>query len=168
LRAAAILLYCHRMGPTRILLAGLLLVACSQPTPSSTNTPALRATSGPTNVPQPIKVPPDRDGDRVYDYADQCPDQAGSLRDGCPYTDTDRDGISDKYDKCPTAPEPRHGHADKDGCPIAPPPAAAPPPATAPPAATPATPATPPATTPATPPPAAPPPAGSPPAAAPG
>lgn len=141
LRVVAILLYRHRMHPTRIVLAAVLLVACSQPTPSSTQTPSLRATSGPRHVPQPIKVPPDRDGDRVYDYADQCPDQAGSLRDGCPYTDTDRDGISDKYDKCPTAPEPRHGHADKDGCPITPQPVAAPPPAAppveAPPAAAP-------------------------------
>lgn len=137
------------MGAPRNLLALLLFVACSQPTPTSTNAPALRATSGPTTVPQPIKVPPDRDGDRVYDYADQCPDQAGSLRDGCPYTDTDRDGISDKYDKCPTAPEPRHGHADKDGCPLSPQPAALPPAA-------------------ATPPPAEPPPAAAPPAATPG
>lgn len=116
------------MCPTRPLLAGLLLLACAPQPSTSTDAPSLRATSGPTTVPQPIKVPPDRDGDRVYDYADQCPDQPGSLRDGCPYTDTDRDGISDKYDKCPTAPEPRHGHADKDGCPISPPPTPLPPP----------------------------------------
>jgi hypothetical protein len=133
------LLYCHRMVAPRFLLAGLLLAACA-PTATSTQAPSLRATTGPTHVPQPIKVPPDRDGDRVYDYADQCPDQAGSLRDGCPYTDTDRDGISDKYDKCPTAPEPRQGHADKDGCPLTPIPAAppaAPPTEAPPPAATP-------------------------------
>jgi hypothetical protein len=113
------------MGRTRILLPALLLLACAQPSQPTSTAPALRATSGPVVVPQPIKAAPDRDGDRVYDYKDECPDQAGSLRDGCPYTDTDRDGISDKYDKCPTAPEPRHGHADKDGCPIAPPPAPA-------------------------------------------
>ena len=47
-----------------------------------------------------------------------CPDQAGSLRDGCPVVDTDGDGISDRYDKCPTVAEPRDGRADGDGCPI--------------------------------------------------
>lgn len=133
------------MGRVRLLLPALLLLACASSSQSST-TPSvqLRATSSPTVVPKPISAPPDKDSDRVPDYRDLCPDQPGSLRDGCPYTDTDRDGISDKNDKCPTAPEPRQGHADKDGCPLTPLPVATPPAAT-PPAATPPPTATPPA-----------------------
>jgi hypothetical protein len=113
-----------------LLLLPLLLLACAQSSASTTPPVNLRATNGPVVVPRPISAPPDTDGDRVNDYNDLCPQQPGSLRDGCPVIDTDRDGISDKYDKCPTAPEPRDGRADGDGCPIAAPPAAAPPPAT--------------------------------------
>lgn len=139
------------MVRARLLLPALLLLACASTTSSTSNAPSLRATSGPVMVPTPITAEPDRDNDRVRDGIDLCPDQAGSLRDGCPVVDTDRDGISDVYDKCPTAPEPRHGHADKFGCPlnpqpVAPPPAATPPAAT-PPAATPPV-AAPPAATP--------------------
>jgi hypothetical protein len=46
------------------------------------------------------------------------PQQPGSLRDGCPVVDTDGDGISDRTTSAPTAPEPRDGRADGDGCPI--------------------------------------------------
>lgn len=149
------------MARAHLLLPALLLLACASTTSSTTNAPSLRATSGPVVVPSPITAEPDRDGDRVRDGIDLCPDQAGSLRDGCPVVDTDRDGISDVYDKCPLAPEPRHGHADKFGCPLNPlpvatPPAATPPaapgalPVATPPAAPPA--ATPPAAAPATPP----------------
>lgn len=133
------------MRPTRILLTAVLLGACSQPAPASTQAPSFRATSGPNHVPQPIKTPPDRDGDRVYDYADQCPDQPGSLRDGCPYVDSDRDGISDKYDKCPNSPEPRPGQTGKDGCSLTPLP---PPPPPIPPLVVPGADAPPPAATP--------------------
>jgi len=129
-------------------------IACSSATTSTTNVPSLRATSGPVVVPQPITAEPDRDGDRVRDGIDLCPDQAGSLRDGCPVVDTDRDGISDVYDKCPLAPEPRHGHADKFGCPLNPQPVVTPP-------------AAPPAAPPVAAPPVATPPAAAPPAAAP-
>ena len=141
------------MVRARLLLPALLLLACASTTSSTSNAPSLRATSGPVMVPTPITAEPDRDNDRVRDGIDLCPDQAGSLRDGCPVVDTDRDGISDVYDKCPTAPEPRHGHADKFGCPLNPQPVATPPAAT-PPAATPPV-AAPPAATPpaATPPP---------------
>lgn len=46
----------------------------------------------------------DADGDRVYDFNDDCPDTpAGALVDGngCP-TDADADGVSDGLDRCPT------------------------------------------------------------------
>lgn len=150
------------MARAHLLLPALLLLACASTTSSTTNAPSLRATSGPVVVPAPITAEPDRDGDRVRDGIDLCPDQAGSLRDGCPVVDTDRDGISDVYDKCPLAPEPRHGHADKFGCPLNPQPVATPP--AAPPPATPGT--LPVATPPAATPPAAPPPVAAPPAAA--
>lgn len=129
------------MARAPLLLPLLLLLACAQSSSSSTTPPVnLRATNGPVVVPKPISAPPDTDGDRVNDYNDLCPQQPGSLRDGCPVVDTDRDGISDKYDKCPTAPEPRDGRADGDGCPIAAPPGTAPPVAAPPAAAPPATP----------------------------
>jgi hypothetical protein len=59
----------------------------------------------------------DADGDRVYDFNDNCPDTpAGALVDGsgCP-TDTDADGVSDGLDRCPTT---EAGVAvDGSGCP---------------------------------------------------
>lgn len=101
-------------------LSVLLALACTpaaSPQQQQSQVP-MRATSGPVARPQTIKSPIDRDGDRVQDANDQCPDQPGSLRDGCPVVDRDNDGISDKYDKCPDVPEPRDGRADGDGCPI--------------------------------------------------
>lgn len=47
----------------------------------------------------------DADGDRVYDFNDNCPDTpAGALvdGDGCP-TDSDSDGVSDGLDRCPAS-----------------------------------------------------------------
>lgn len=67
----------------------------------------------------------DRDGDRVVDALDLCPDARegdGALfrGDGCPDTDGDHDGIVDDYDVCPTAPETVNGFLDLDGCPDSP------------------------------------------------
>lgn len=110
------------MGRASLLVPALLLLGCdtSQPPPQPPPAaPPLRATSGPVTRPQPISKPTDRDGDRVQDANDLCPDQPGSLRDGCPVVDRDGDGISDKYDRCPDVAEPRDGLADGDGCPIA-------------------------------------------------
>lgn len=54
----------------------------------------------------------DRDGDRVADEADACPDQAGSpAAHGCP--DRDGDGISDAEDACPD----EAGLPENNGCP---------------------------------------------------
>lgn len=104
-----------------LLFPALLLLGCAQTTsqqqPQQPQAP-LRATSGPVARPQTIKTPVDSDGDRVHDGADQCPQQPGSLRDGCPVVDRDGDGISDRFDKCPDVAEPRDGRADGDGCPI--------------------------------------------------
>ncbi len=62
-----------------------------------------------------IVLPPDRDGDGIYDKDDKCPDLPGVVEyDGCPIPDTDGDGINDKEDKCPTVP----GVREYDGCPI--------------------------------------------------
>lgn len=63
---------------------------------------------------------PDRDGDRIPDGKDKCPDVPGhSSASGCP--DADRDGVTDKKDECPEAagPESTNGcpDYDKDGLP---------------------------------------------------
>ncbi|MFO0683620.1 MAG: AgmX/PglI C-terminal domain-containing protein [Sandaracinus sp.] len=75
-----------------------------------------RATTGPAG---------DRDGDRIPDASDLCPDVAEREArafpgDGCPDTDGDRDGVVDDYDACPSAPETVNGSRDLDGCPDAP------------------------------------------------
>ncbi len=111
------------MGRARLLVSALLLpvlslAACANASSSAPPPQVpLRATSGPVSRPTPISTPTDRDNDRVPDANDACPDQAGGLRDGCPVVDTDGDGISDRFDKCPTVPEVRDGRADGDGCP---------------------------------------------------
>jgi len=54
----------------------------------------------------------DRDGDRIPDGKDECPDVPGpSSASGCP--DADRDGVTDKQDECPQA----SGPAATNGCP---------------------------------------------------
>ena len=53
-------------------------------------------------TPEPVVEIPiaDRDGDKIIDSEDQCPDIAGLLAfNGCP--DSDGDGISDQTDACP-------------------------------------------------------------------
>ncbi|WP_317897113.1 DUF5723 family protein [Aurantibacillus circumpalustris] len=53
-----------------------------------------------------------RDGDFFHDGIDPCPDEAGPLENlGCPWPDTDKDGIIDKLDSCITVPgvEAYHG-----------------------------------------------------------
>jgi outer membrane protein OmpA-like peptidoglycan-associated protein len=56
--------------------------------------------------------PKDRDGDKVSDKKDLCPDVPGLFElDGCP--DADLDGITDAKDKCPTV----YGLAQFEGCP---------------------------------------------------
>ena len=72
----------------------------------------------------------DRDGDRIKDDADACPDEAEDYdgfedtradsppgRYGCPEPDNDGDGILDAKDRCPNTPEDRDGVQDDDGCP---------------------------------------------------
>jgi hypothetical protein len=64
----------------------------------------------------------DRDGDRVEDRADTCPDQAEDRdqwedEDGCPEPDNDEDGMADAQDRCPDEAEDRDEVQDDDGCP---------------------------------------------------
>ncbi len=48
------------------------------------------------------------------DIEDKCPDKAGPIENGgCPYADTDADGIIDLEDKCPNTP----GVKENFGCP---------------------------------------------------
>lgn len=62
----------------------------------------------------------DRDGDRVLDRDDYCPDLFGNPPRGCPEVcidDRDGDGLADPADSCPDQPESRNGFEDADGCP---------------------------------------------------
>ncbi|MDR3713200.1 MAG: DUF5723 family protein [Puia sp.] len=61
------------------------------------------------------KHKPDTDKDGIYDDADKCPTVPGLARyQGCPIPDTDGDGINDEEDSCKTVP----GLARYHGCPI--------------------------------------------------
>ena len=58
---------------------------------------------------------PDTDGDGLLDKDDRCPYNAGPPEnDGCPYTDTDGDGVIDKEDECVNTP----GPVENKGCPV--------------------------------------------------
>lgn len=65
--------------------------------------------------PLPPTPPADTDKDGIIDSLDKCPTVPGLEKyNGCPVPDTDKDGINDELDKCPQqAGLPRYG-----GCPI--------------------------------------------------
>jgi OmpA-OmpF porin, OOP family len=64
-------------------------------------------------TPPAIEPPKDTDKDGVIDTQDECPSEAGSANlKGCP--DKDGDGIADKNDKCPDV----SGVAKYEGCPV--------------------------------------------------
>jgi len=87
---------------------------------------AVRKKAAPAEPPPPpppvLKPEPDdRDGDRVLDEADKCPEQPEDIdgfedKDGCPDVDNDKDGIVDANDKCPGEKEDVDGFEDNDGC----------------------------------------------------
>ena len=57
----------------------------------------------------------DTDKDGIEDAQDKCPTEPGpAARQGCPVKDTDKDGIEDAQDKCPTEP----GPTERQGCPV--------------------------------------------------
>lgn len=66
-------------------------------------------------MPYKKKIKPDTDKDGVYDDVDKCPTVAGLARyQGCPIPDTDGDGINDEEDSCKTV----AGVRRYNGCPI--------------------------------------------------
>ena len=70
-----------------------------------------------TPPPAPVVVVEEKDTDKdgVMDSKDKCPTVAGlSKYNGCPIPDSDKDGINDEDDKCPTV----AGTAKYKGCPI--------------------------------------------------
>src|SRR5574338_93134 len=69
----------------------------------------------PPPPPPPPPPPADTDKDGINDEEDKCPTVPGLAKyNGCPIPDTDKDGINDEEDKCPTVP----GLARYQGCPI--------------------------------------------------
>lgn len=66
-------------------------------------------------MPPKKEEPKDSDKDGIVDSLDKCPTVAGIAKyQGCPIPDTDKDGINDEQDKCPKVP----GVAKYQGCPI--------------------------------------------------
>lgn len=62
----------------------------------------------------PAKVEADTDKDGILDKNDKCPTVAGPRENnGCPWEDSDKDGVLDKDDKCPTV----YGPEKNNGCP---------------------------------------------------
>ena len=58
---------------------------------------------------------PDKDNDGIADKNDNCPDKAGVEKyQGCPVPDSDGDGVDDDMDKCPS----QAGVAKYQGCPV--------------------------------------------------
>jgi outer membrane protein OmpA-like peptidoglycan-associated protein len=69
----------------------------------------------PPPPPPPPPPPVDTDKDGIFDPQDKCPTVPGVPKyEGCPVPDTDGDGINDENDKCPTV----KGLAKYQGCPI--------------------------------------------------
>jgi outer membrane protein OmpA-like peptidoglycan-associated protein len=69
----------------------------------------------PPKLIEPPRPPADTDKDGIIDSLDKCPTVPGLAKyDGCPIPDTDKDGINDEEDKCPTV----FGLARYQGCPI--------------------------------------------------
>jgi len=65
--------------------------------------------------PPPPPAPMDTDKDGIFDDVDKCPTVVGVAKyQGCPVPDTDKDGINDDNDKCPTV----VGVAKYQGCPV--------------------------------------------------
>ncbi|MEI8111479.1 MAG: OmpA family protein [Chitinophagia bacterium] len=65
--------------------------------------------------PPPPPPPADTDKDGIIDTQDKCPTVPGVAKyQGCPVPDTDGDGINDENDKCPTV----KGLTKYQGCPI--------------------------------------------------
>jgi OOP family OmpA-OmpF porin len=66
-------------------------------------------------IPPPPPPPVDTDKDGIIDADDKCPTVPGLAKyQGCPVPDTDNDGLNDEEDKCPTV----SGLARYQGCPI--------------------------------------------------
>jgi OOP family OmpA-OmpF porin len=66
-------------------------------------------------VPDVVPPPVDTDKDGIIDTQDKCPTVPGLAKyQGCPIPDSDKDGINDEQDKCPNVP----GLARYNGCPI--------------------------------------------------
>jgi outer membrane protein OmpA-like peptidoglycan-associated protein/opacity protein-like surface antigen len=81
----------------------------------SKKTVAITTPAPPVVVEEPAPVVVDTDRDGIPDATDKCPTVAGLAKyEGCPVPDSDNDGINDENDKCPTV----AGLERYQGCPI--------------------------------------------------
>jgi OOP family OmpA-OmpF porin len=79
--------------------------------------PQMKVVEVPQKPIEEVKPPTvvDTDKDGIPDDIDKCPTVPGVARyQGCPVPDTDKDGINDEEDKCPTV----YGVARYQGCPV--------------------------------------------------
>ncbi|MET0340930.1 MAG: OmpA family protein [Polyangiales bacterium] len=68
----------------------------------------------------PVDTRSDRDGDKIPDFSDACPDKVGvpeSDPPGCPLSDGDGDGVADSLDACPFVAGKARSDATTNGCP---------------------------------------------------
>ena len=96
--------YHHRIAEPNVQVARRLADACA-------------------DIPEPVSVVGDQDGDGLDDDADRCPAQPEDMdgwedNDGCPEDqDLDGDGIPASLDLCELEAEDSDGYLDQDGCP---------------------------------------------------
>lgn len=110
------------MIPLPIIIAGLaFLVGCAEQKKNECTGDGTGKTGPCSKGPDGGDVPRDRDGDRVMDDVDLCPDDPNiGSPDGCPphcEKDTDNDGINDCLDACPS----EAGPIESNGCAESPP-----------------------------------------------
>jgi outer membrane protein OmpA-like peptidoglycan-associated protein len=121
--------FAKRATPLEVLIGGRFTVAddwhlrvgASPGLTQGLGTPKFRVLAGLEYFP--AVPPPDRDGDKVLDDDDACPDVPGRRTadpktNGCPPPkDRDRDGVIDPEDACPDEPGVRTDDPRTNGCP---------------------------------------------------
>ncbi len=107
--------YAHNIGVTDLVTDNMnYRVGFASPLKDKAE-PKVAVVPPPPPPPAPVVEEKDTDKDGIVDSKDKCPTVAGLAKyNGCPIPDTDKDGINDEEDKCPTI----AGTAKYKGCPI--------------------------------------------------